>query len=134
MSKYTYKIAILCLLLFITMSACSKEKPEENEPQIAVGGYYSGFFLQTNEETFFIAEADTLLFKKNEIIRIYPANEDISFDFLNTGDRINVHVITVETLYPKVMPVHSVELLELGDISNIDDSVIAEIKELGYTM
>lgn len=52
MSKYTYKIAILCLLLFTTMSACSKEKPEENEPQIAVGGYYSVFFYKLTKKLF----------------------------------------------------------------------------------
>lgn len=133
MVKRIYKIAILCLL-FITMSACSKDKSKENEPQTAMGSYYSGFFLQTNEDNFFVAEKDTKLFKKNEIIRIYPADEEISFYFLNTGDKINVHVITVGTLNPKVMPIYSVKLLEVGDISNIDNSVISEIKELGYTM
>ena len=97
---------------------------------------YIGFFLKTDRDDFFIADGDSLMFHDKEFVRIYPARnpsaEKVTFDQLNNGDKVGIEIITVGALNPRVMDIYRIKLIEEGDISNIDESVITALNELGY--
>lgn len=72
------------------------------------------------------------MFTENELIKIFPADNSVTFDGLNSGDKVVIEILTVGDLYPRVTDVYHIDLLEKGDRSNIDESVIASLESLGY--
>jgi hypothetical protein len=117
------------------VSGCKKHEDQDKN-----GGYkYVGFYLRTDTADFFIADGDSGFFTDKEFIRIRPVEESwdpnadrVSFDSLNNGDKIDIEIETVGDLYPRVTQVYRYNLLEQGDISYIDESVIATLDEMGY--
>jgi hypothetical protein len=100
---------------------------------------YVGFFLKTDKDNYFIADGDSLMFYDKQYIRIYPVDETwnpnakkVTFDGLNSGDRIGIEIVTVGELDPAIMDIYKIEILEEGDISNIDKSVLEALNNLGY--
>ena len=91
-----------------------------------------GYFLETDENYFFVTDGDSSMFSDKEFIKIFPGDETITFDGLNSGDRIGIKIETVGDLYPRVMDIHQIELIETGDISNIDEVVITKLIGLGF--
>lgn len=106
----------------------------ENGYKLTLPEQYSGYFLQTDSDSFFAVKGAADIFSENELVRIYPADDTVSFNDLKTGDMVNVSIVTIGDLSPRVMPVYSIELLHSGDISDIDRSVIARIEELGHNV
>jgi hypothetical protein len=43
-----------------------------------------------------------------------------------------IEILTVGDLSPRVMDIYHIDLLEKGDMSNIDESIIASLESLGY--
>lgn len=104
---------------------------DENAAEVSAGSC-SGYFLQTINGSFLIVDTGEKLFTINEPIRIEPADDTVTFDDLKTGDRISAGIKTITANIDsefRSMPVHSVELLESGDVSYIDMSVIKMLKE-----
>jgi hypothetical protein len=93
---------------------------------------YNGIFIRTNDDYFFIADRESQMFTENELIKIFPADNSVTFDGLNSGDKVVIEILTVGDLYPRVTDVYHIDLLEKGDRSNIDESVIASLESLGY--
>lgn len=138
--KFKTKYIILPMLLItaVLAAACSKT---EDTPSIGESDFspaltsYSGYFLQTESANFFVADSDSSMFSKNDFVRIYPANgaeSEISFDGLKTGDKIEIDITLVQTLYPPVAPIYGLRFLESGEASNIDQDVISRLEELGW--
>ncbi|MDE5859470.1 MAG: hypothetical protein K2H23_03650, partial [Oscillospiraceae bacterium] len=64
-----------------------------------------------------------------------PATEaDVSLDGVNPGDRRWVDITRVQEVYPPAAPIYGAVLIESGDISNINQSVISKLDELGCTV
>ena len=102
-------------------------------------GKYTGYYLRSTENDFFIADGDSLMFTDKEPVRIVPVYESwdpdaerVSFDSLNDGDKIIIKILTVGDLNPRITQVYSYSVLEQGDISNIDESVITLLNDLGF--
>lgn len=97
---------------------------------------FEGWFLRTDSSAFFIADGESDRFQDNEAIKIdipsWEENVSFNFDDLHTGDRIAVEIDQIGDTAPRSMPVYSVDLLERGDESNIDDSTLTYLHELGY--
>src|SRR5690554_8186450 len=86
---------------------------------------YNGIFIRTNEDYFFVADGDSQMFTVNEIVKIFPADNSVTFDGLNSGDKVVIEILTVGDLNPRVTDIYHIDLLEKGDMYNIDESVIA---------
>ena len=111
-----------------------------NDESILAFDYkYIGYFLKTDKDNFFIADGNSLMFYDKQYVRIYPVDETwnpgakkVTFDGLKSGDKIGIDIVTVGALKPAVMDIYRIDILEEGDISNIDESVIKALYELGY--
>lgn len=121
-------VGITGLLCFLCISCADSETKTRRENFVHAEGY----FLETDENYFFIADGDSPMFTDKEFIKIFPVDETITFDGLNCGDKIAIDIETVGDLNPRVMDIHQIELVETGDISNIDEAVISQINELGF--
>ena len=99
---------------------------------------YTGYFLRTETNCFFIAELETETFYKNEPVKISPPTWDkettVNFDSFKNGDRIEVEILQIGDTEPRDMPVYSVVLVEEGTIDNISNEVIEYLQRLGYTI
>lgn len=115
----------LCLLCISCADSATQTRSENFVHAV-------GYFLVTDENYFFVADGDSPMFADKEFIKIFPVDETITFDGLNSGDKIGIDIETVGDLYPKVMDIHQIELIEAGDISNIDEAVISQINGLGF--
>ena len=115
----------LCLLCI----SCADSKTQTRSENFV---HAVGYFLETDENYFFVADGDTPMFADKEFIKIFPLDESITFDGLNSGDKIGIDIETVGDLYPRVMDIHQIELMEAGDISNIDEAVISQITGMGF--
>ena len=117
------------------VSNISETQNGGSEPEASIK-CYNGYFLQTENGCFFVSDTRINPFYRNELVRIEPADDTVSFDDLKTGDKISAGVRTIITAgdsEPRFMKVYSMELLESGDISNIEMSVINELKRLDIT-
>ena len=122
------KVGFMVFLCLLCMSCADSE----NQKSRANFVYTTGYFLKTDENYFFIVDGSSHMFADKEFIKIFPADETITFDGLNSGDKIGIDIETVGDLNPRVMDIHRIELIEAGDISNIDEAVISEINGLGF--
>lgn len=128
---------ILRLVMIVGMTGflclfCISCTDSETQTNSAPFVHAVGYFLETDENYFFVADGDSPMFADKEFIKIFPVDETITFDGLNSGDKIGIDIETVGDLYPKVMDIHQIELIEAGDISNIDEAVISQINGLGF--
>lgn len=148
------KYIILCLCLVFLLTSCSNtvnftqetngdtmyesSDKQESDNIIYVRERFEGWFLRTDSSTFFIADGESNRFHDNEAIKIHipswEENLSFSFDDLHNGDRIAVEIDQIGDTEPRSMPVYSVDLLEKGDESNIDDSTLTYLHELGFTI
>ena len=115
----------LCLLCI----SCTNSKTQTRSENFV---HAVGYFLETDENFFFVADGDSFMFADKEFIKIFPVDETITFDGLNSGDKIAIDIETVGDLNPRVMDIHQIELIEAGDISNIDETVISQLDRLGF--
>lgn len=115
--------------LCLSCVSCADSENQKNSENFV---HALGYFLKTDENYFFVANGNSSMFTDNEFIKIFPANETITFDGLNSGDKISIDIETVGDLYPRVTDIHQIELIEAGDISNIDEKVISEVNGLGF--
>ena len=53
-------------------------------------------------------------------------------DDFSTGDRVRINFMTIADLSPRIADVDSIEKIEAGDVSNIDEEVIGLLKEKEY--
>lgn len=126
--RLVMKVGMISFLCLLCISCADSETQKSSENFVHAVGY----FLETDENYFFVAVGNSPMFADKEFIRIFPADETITFDGLNSGDKIGVDIETVGDLYPRVMDIHRIELIETGDISNIDEVVISDINGLGF--
>jgi len=111
----------------------SEQKPKANFSE------HTGYYLRTTDNDFFIAYGDSDMFTNNEFVQIKPVEESwdsdvekVSFDGLNNGDKIIIKILTVGDLYPRVTQVYQYNILESGKITNIDESVLYTLYNLGF--
>ncbi|MDE6595867.1 MAG: hypothetical protein K2K44_07655, partial [Oscillospiraceae bacterium] len=104
---------------------------------------HSGYFVRTETGCFLVPAEKYGLLSGIDILKIHPASDvesagidvsEVSLDSFKTGDRIWVDVMLVQELYPPISPIYGEALIETGDISDIDPSVISKLEELGYTV
>lgn len=97
---------------------------------------YTGFFLKTESDCFFISDRDNDTFYKGEPVKISAPSWDkdttVNFDSFSNGDKIAVEIYQIGDTEPRDMPVYGVELIEEGTISDISNDVIQYLAELGY--
>ncbi|MBQ7922118.1 MAG: M56 family metallopeptidase [Clostridia bacterium] len=97
---------------------------------------YTGYFLRTETNCFFIAASETETFYKNEPVKISPPTWDkettVNFDSFQNGDKIEVEILQIGDTEPRDMPVYSVVLVEEGTMDNISNGVIEYLRQLGY--
>jgi len=94
----------------------------------------TGFFVKTDSDFFLVIDTDLDPFLMNEVVKIIPKDETVSFKGLSTGDKIGVKWEYVGDSDPRIMPVFSIFFLQGGDNSNIDKSAMLKLEELGYTV
>ncbi|MBE6568625.1 MAG: DUF3221 domain-containing protein [Ruminococcaceae bacterium] len=108
----------------------------DNVDEITNSHKFTGFFLQTETQTFFIAESDTETFYQGEVVKIsIPAwidDKTVCFDNYTSGDKIKVEILQIEDSLPRSMPIYSIELIEEGTIENISKKTIQYIEEIGF--
>ena len=148
--KIILSLAVSAAVLSACASAVQPEETEQTQTTVTAAEfpigynetedhviYLNGYFLKTVDDIFFVSDNGIQPFAQNEIVRIEPADDTVSFDDLKTGDKISAGVKTILATgnsEPRSMPVYSVELLESGDISNIEISVIKKLKESDHTL
>jgi hypothetical protein len=119
-------VAVVLGLLYIINDTSSRKLQIDNYSD------YNGIFIRTNDYYFFVADSDSQMFIDKEIVKIFPADNSVIFDTLNSGDKVFIEILTVGDLSPRVMDIYHIDLLEKGDMSNIDESIIASLESLGY--
>ena len=99
--------------------------------------HHSGYFVRTETDCFLIPAEEYGMLSEVDLLKIHPAAEfgvsGVSLDGFKTGDRIWVDVMLVQELYPPIAPIFGTDLIEEGDISNIEQEVLPKLSELGYT-
>ena len=114
----------------------SNEKEEMVKDDELGVGKYTGYFLKTESQYFFISAQENETFYKDEPVKISPPSwiEDTTVDFngLSNGDKIEVAIFQIEDSEPRAMPVYGMELIEDGTLDNISNDVIRYLAELGY--
>ncbi|MDE6747301.1 MAG: hypothetical protein K2J72_11820 [Oscillospiraceae bacterium] len=104
---------------------------------------HSGYFVRTETGCFLVPAEKYGLLSGIDILNIHPASDaesagfdvsGVSLDGFKTGDRIWIDVMLVQELYPPISPIYGAALIEAGDISDIDPSVISKLEGLGYTV
>lgn len=97
---------------------------------------YTGYFLKTESQYFFISAQENDTFYKDEPVKISSPSwiEDTTVDFngLSNGDKIEVEIFQIGDTEPRDMPVYGMELIEDGTLDNISNDVIEYLAELGY--
>lgn len=137
--KSKIKYAVLPILLFtaVLLSACSKTEDTKTDEEIwSITGYY----LRANDSNMLIAEhsftsqiGDTEIYYEPTIIYFEGEEQgDVPMDSLKTGDRIEVDVKSIMESYPGFAPIYGLRFIEVGEISNIDNSVLLSLEDLGY--
>lgn len=92
---------MLCLLC---ISCADSETQTRSENFVHAEGY----FLETDENYFFVADGDSPMFADKEFIKIFPVDETIIFDGLNSGDKIAIDIETVGDSNPRVIDIHQI--------------------------
>ncbi|MBD5144480.1 MAG: hypothetical protein HDT21_00950 [Ruminococcus sp.] len=104
---------------------------------------HSGYFVRTETECFLLPAEKYGMLSGIDLLKIHPALDvesagidvsGVSLDGFKTGDRIWVDVMLVQELYPPIAPIYGAALIEEGEVSDIDQSVISKLGELGYTV
>ena len=121
-------VGMACLLCMLCSGCADSKTPKNSENFVHAVGY----FLETDENYFFVADGNSPMFTDKEFTMIFPVDETVVFDGINSGDKIGIFIVTIGDSYPPVMDIHRIKLLEAGDISNIDEAVISELKGLGF--
>jgi len=124
-----FLVCTLLVILCLFCSSCADPKIQNNSENLV---HAVGYFLITDENFFFVADGKSSMFADKEFIKIFPVGETVTFDGLNSGDKIGIDIETIGDLNPRVMDIHRIELIEAGDISNIDEIVISELNRQGF--
>ncbi len=96
------------------------------------GSYYTGFIVNTQDDYFFVVDGTSTTFTDQELVRIRPADETVVLDGFNSGDKVTIKVFNIGDLNPRVTDVYAITLEKNGDISNLDESVLSKLEDLGY--
>ena len=136
-------ILSLCSCGWNSQKAVATVLNESNEKKETVkddelGGVekYTGYFLKTESQYFFISAQENDTFYKDEPVKISSPSwiEDTTVDFngLSNGDKIEVEIFQIGDTEPRDMPVYGMELIEDVTLDNISNDVIQYLAELGY--
>lgn len=122
-------LVVLCISFYSYFARNDKNKDFD----------YIGHFINTDKGCFFVAEGDSQMFSSNEFIIIRPVDnaivsdiDPVTFEGLCSGDKIGVNIVTVGDTYPRIMDIYKIGIIEKGSVSNIDESVKAALRELGF--
>lgn len=113
---------------FTTLSAASNEDTDDYMEIWSIEGYYmrsSGGDMLIWEESDGYNSAAIIYFEGEE-------HGEIPMDSLKTGDRIEIDLKLIMETYPSLIPLYGLRLLESGDISDIDDSMLLNLESMGY--
>ena len=119
--------AVLLIIIYVTSN---KPTVEETSSAAIIG--FSGYIIKTDGDSFFVAENDSNMFSKNELVRMQFESADLSDDNFSTGDKIKISFQRVGDRKPRVAFVDGIESIESGNVDNIDTEVLNELENLGY--
>ncbi len=117
--KYIIMPLIICIA---ALTACG-EKTSEHEETAELTGRY---LRQDKGSSLIIDESNTPIVMSN-----YTGDENI-FDNLENGDEIKITFSSIRETYPAGTDIYSCELISKGDISDIDETVITSLEDLGW--
>jgi len=72
----------------------------------------TGYFLETDKSYFFVADGNSPMFADKEFVKIFPVDETVTFDGLNSGDKVGIVIETVGALFPRVTDIHQIDLID----------------------
>ena len=124
-------IIVLLAGIFMTHKLGNKkEDVQDNSGETNEG--YPGYIILTDSDVFFVAENASEMLSEKELVKLNLENcAFVSADF-STGDKVRINFVTIADLSPCIADVDSIEKIEAGDVSNIDEEVIEWLKEKGY--
>lgn len=127
--KTTTLIVVVLGVLLIMLLLISIFKENKSDDDFSE---YSGFFIKTDSDYFLVADKDSLMFTKNEVVKLSPSSDSDLFKGLNSGDRIIIKILTVGDLNPRLTDVYQLRLTKKGDLSNLEEDTVKYIESLGY--
>ena len=119
-------IIVLLVGIFMTYKLVNKNADIQDNSEETNNGY-QGYIILTDSDVFFVAENDSKMLVKLNLENCAFVSDDFS-----TGDRVRINFVTIADLSPRIADVDSIEKIEAGDVSNIDEEVIGWLKEKGY--
>lgn len=156
-SKLKYIVLPILLLTAVLLSACSKTEDNEilaertlseTEQAKAEGaeidneiGSITGYYMRSYTDFIIFEQSYTSLRPESHIETYYAPVEirfaegeegDVPMDSLKTGDKIEVDIGLIAASYPGQARIYGLRLIEAGDVSNIDNSVLLSLEDLGY--
>ena len=102
------------------------------ENSVETNNGYLGYIILTDSDVFFVSENDSKMLSEKELVKLNLENCAFVSDDFSTGDRVIINFVTIADLSPRIADVDSIEKIEAGDVSNIDEEVIEWLKEKGY--
>ena len=128
------RILPMLLTAAVLFSACSKAEESDTDEEIwSITGYY----MRTDYSNFCVYEQSLggnteIFYEPLEIHFEGDEQGDVPMDSLKTGDKIEVDVKFILESYPPIAPIYGLRFIEEGDISNIDNSLLLHLEEMGY--
>ena len=123
-------IIVLLVGIFMTHKLVNKNADIQDNSEETNNGY-QGYIILTDSDVFF-AENDSKMLSEKELVKLNLENCAFVSDDFSTGDRVRINFVTIADLSPRIADVDSIEKIEAGDVSNIDEEVIGWLKEKGY--
>ena len=124
-------IIVLLAGIFMTHKLVNKNADIQDNSEETNNGY-QGYIILTDSDVFFAAENDSKMLSEKELVKLNLENCAFVSDDFSTGDRVRINFVTIADLSPRIADVDSIEKIEAGDVSNIDEEVIGWLKEKEY--
>ena len=124
-------VIVLLVGIFMTHKLVNKNADIQDNSEETNNGY-QGYIILTDSDVFFVAENASEMLSEKELVKLNLENCAFVSDDFSTGDRVIINFVTIADLSPRIADVDSIEKIEAGDVSNIDEEVIEWLKEKGY--
>ncbi len=93
-----------------------------------------GMIVKTKNVVFFVSISEEGILKKDSFAILKTQNDGIDLESLNSGDVVEVGLLTVEESYPMQTNVHTLQVIGKGSIGDLPRSVLVDMKNLGYEL
>ncbi len=124
-------VIVLLAGIFVTHKFGNKKEDVQDNSEETNNGY-PGYIILTDSDIFFVAENASEMLSGKELVKLNLENcAFVSADF-STGDKVRINFVTIADLSPRIADVDSIEKMEAGDVSNIDEEGIERLKEKAY--